>query len=380
MKHRSTITRAVAATALASLVFAACSSGAGSSAAEVYDGTDMEALIAAAQEEGELVAYWASGRVEAAGEAFEEKYGIKVTGTKLNDSESTERILREVDSKNVLSDVVGTVDGARLAQDLIPNGYVENYVPAAARDVVRPEWEEPFVYAFDINMWGYNSETYPQGCPIDNIWQLTEPEWNSNIHLLDPKLRSMQVAYFVEVEKHADALAEAYEDLYGEPIELTEENAGLEFVKRLAANEPILHAGDEEIAAAIGTKGQTTPPVGMYSLSKHRDNEKLDHALEFCDLAPLPAYANPIYIGIVEGAKNPNAARLFFEFLMTQEGMAAWVDEPGWYSIMPDITTSEINPFPSIEAWGDRAVAVTDIDTMSERRQPVLDLWIRTNG
>ena len=379
---RKTLISRFAALALAgALALTACSGNAGPTPdASVHDGSDMDALIAAAKAEGELVAYWASSRVEKAGEIFEEKYGIKVTGTKLSDTESTERILREVDSKNVLADVVGTVDGARLANDLIPNGYVENYVPVVAKDVVDPQFLDPMIYAFDINLWGYNTEAYPNGCPITNIWQLTDAEWKGNLHMLDPKLRSMTVSWMVELEKHSDELAAAYQQQYGKAIELTEANAGLEFIKRLAQNEPILHAGDEEIAAAIGTRGQTKPPVGQYSLSRHRDNEKLDHALGFCDFTPMPAYSNPIYIGIIAGAKHPNAARLFFEFLMTQEGMDAWVSDPGWYSVMPGITSSDINPFPSLEAWGDRSVPLTDIKTMTERRGDILDLWTRTNG
>jgi iron(III) transport system substrate-binding protein len=379
---RKTAISRLAALALAgALALTACSgSSQPSQETSVYDGTNMEALIAAAQAEGEVVAYWASSRIEGAGKAFEAKYGIKVTGTKLSDTESTERILREVDSKNVLADVVGTPDGARLANDLIPNGYVENYIPTTGSDVMDPAFKDPMIYAFDINLWGYNTESYPNGCPITNIWQLTEPEWKGNLHMLDPKLRAMTVAWMVEIEKHSDQLAAAYQELKGAPIELTEANAGLEFIKRLAQNEPILHNGDEEIAAAIGTRGQEKPPVGQYSLSRHRDNEKLDHALGFCDFTPIPAYSNPVYMGIISGAKHPNAARLLFEFLMTQEGMDAWVNDPGWYSVVPGITVADSNPFPSLEAWGDRTVPLTDIKTTNERRGPILDLWTKANG
>jgi ABC-type Fe3+ transport system substrate-binding protein len=60
---------------------------------------------------------------------FEEKYGIPVNGTKMNDSEQTERIIREVDSGNVQVDIMGYDDGGTLITHLIPEGYVTNWVP-----------------------------------------------------------------------------------------------------------------------------------------------------------------------------------------------------------------------------------------------------------
>ncbi|WP_454299190.1 ABC transporter substrate-binding protein [Salana multivorans] len=235
-----------------------------------------------------LVAYWHSSRIEKAGEAFEEKYGIKVTGTKQTDSETTERVVREVESGNILADVIGYDDGARLANHLIPYEIITNYVPPAYADVIDPEYTDPMIYLFQVTVWGYNTETYPDGCPVSNLWELTEPEWKRNIHMLDPRLRTTQVQWFAEAEKHSDELEAAYQEYAGEPLKLTEENAGLEFIKRLAQNDPIVHQGDEEIAVAVGVTGQANPPMGQYTIGRHRDNEKLGHALGYCELTRSP--------------------------------------------------------------------------------------------
>lgn len=374
--------KALIATSLAAtLLLAACGGGDDKgSDANVLDGSDMDALVAAAKEEGELTAYWHSSRIEKAGEAFEAKYGIKVTGTKQTDTETTERVVREVESGNVLADIIGYDDGARLANDLIPNGIVSNYVPPAYKDQIPAEYQDPMIYLFQVTVWGYNTETYPDGCPVSNIWELTEPEWSQNIHMLDPALRTTQIQWFAELEKHSDELAAAYKDLTGEELQLTEENAGLEFIKRLAENDPILHQGDEEIAQAVGVKGQTNPPLGQYSLGRHRDNEKLDHALGYCDLTPFPAFNQPSYVGIVEGAKHPNAARLFINFLMTDEGVSPWTSDPGAYSVVPGLPNSDQNPFDSIEGWGDRILNLTDTKNVGTRRSELVDFWTRVNG
>ena len=60
-----------------------------------------------------------------------------------------------------------------------------------------------------------------------------------------------------------DQLAAAYEELYGEELVLSEgcANAGYEFLKRLRENEPIFTSASDEVAEAVGTPGQSDPPI-----------------------------------------------------------------------------------------------------------------------
>lgn len=62
MNHRRSA-RWVGLLAASTLALTACSGGGNSTSADVQDGSDMDALIAAAQEEGDLVAYWHSSRI-----------------------------------------------------------------------------------------------------------------------------------------------------------------------------------------------------------------------------------------------------------------------------------------------------------------------------
>ncbi|OAM77615.1 hypothetical protein A3840_08880 [Devosia elaeis] len=348
-----------------------------SSTAVFAQSAEMDALIAAAKAEGSVVAYWHSSRVSKAGEGFEAKYGIPVLGTKMTDAESTEKVVREVESGNVQADIIGYDDGPRLVTELLPGGFVENYVPEDLAETIPESSRDPLVYLWQVSIFGYNTERYEE-CPISNVWQLTEPEWASKLHMLDPRLRSTQIQAFSAIEDRADGLAAAYEELYGKPLELTEDNAGLEFIKRLAASKPILYNEDVEIAAAVGARGQEAPPLGLYTLGRHREIESKNLALGMCPLTPFQGINQPSYVQVVADAPHPNAARLFAHYLLTEEGAAPWTADLGAYSSNPDLTSNAGNPFPNVAEWGD-SLLVSDNARVAERRGDLLDFWITNN-
>ena len=238
-------------------------------------GHSLDELITAAQKEGEVATYWHSSRMgKKVAKAFEKKYGIKVLATKMKDSEMTERIVREVSSGNVIVDLVGYDDGPMLDTVLTPKGFVENYVPPFLIKNIPEDSREPLIYLWQPFVFGYNSETYGDSCPIKSLWQLTEKEWSGRFHMWDPRIASSMLQMFSAMEDRSDDLVASYKKHYGKNLKLTEANAGLEFVKRLAANKPVLYNEDYEIAVAVGTRGQDKAPIGIYSLGRHRENKK----------------------------------------------------------------------------------------------------------
>ena len=115
-----------------------------------------------------------------------------------------------------------------------------------------------------------------------------------------------------------DQLAAAYEELYGEELVLSEgcANAGYEFLKRLRENEPIFTSASDEVAEAVGTPGQSDPPIGFCASSKLRKNEDNGWVLAPVNLYPttgIPAI-NTLYV--VEGCEHPAAAKLLIRFMM----------------------------------------------------------------
>jgi iron(III) transport system substrate-binding protein len=172
-------------------------------------------------------------------------------------------------------------------------------------------------------------------------------------------------------------MEQAYRDHYGEELEVTEENAGWEFLKRLFQNNMVVMGSDDDVSQAVGGAGQTEPPIGMYTYTKHRNMEELDLALGICDtMEPFMGYALATYIAQVNGAPHPNAAKLFTHFVLTEEGVAPWVlEDLGGYSSNPEVSA---NPEDEIGSWTNWREYLVTFDPVAaiEMRQDLQDFWL----
>lgn len=335
---------------------------------------DLQALIQAAQKEGEVVAYFTSSRIKDVGTAFEKKYGIKVKGTKMGDPEQAERVIREVDSKNVLVDVIGFEDGALLEGKLIPEGYVVNWVPPDIAPLLSPEDRNPLVFLWQPRIFGYNFESYKEP-PIKNIWQLTEPAWKGKIMIRDPAQTPANLAFFANITANPKLLEEAYQSYYGKPSGISEKDLGWEFLKRLFQNELIVMRSDEDVGDAVGAAGQKEAPIGFYTLTKQRDNKAKNLKLATMKgMVPFMGYALPTYALMVKNCPHPNAAKLLIHFILS-EGHTPWTArDMGAFS-----PNQKAPPHPDNEGtWSDWQKRLLRIDNKValKLRQDILDLWL----
>jgi iron(III) transport system substrate-binding protein len=347
-----------------------------SAPAATKESFDLDALIAAAKKEGTLTAYFTSSRITVAGKNFEAKYGIKVNGTKMADPEQTERLIRETDSKNVQVDVLGYEDGPTLEARLIPQGYAISWMPPNLTSVIPPQYQNPVIYQLQPRMFGYNTEVYGDKCPITNVWQLTEPKWKSKVILRDPAQTPANIGFFAALVSNPKLLEDAYKELYGKPLETKEENAGYEFLKRLAKNDVIPMKADGDIGDAVGAAGQKEPPIGMYTLTKHRDVKDKNLKIATCRaMQPFMGYALPTYLAIAKNAPHPNAAKLFVHFLLTPEGIAPWtVDDLGGFSTNPNAFVNPMNE----GKWSDWEKKLVPLDNKATAKlqQKLIDFWL----
>jgi ABC-type Fe3+ transport system substrate-binding protein len=343
----------------------------------VDEAFDLDALIAAAQAEGELVAYCGSGRIERAGEIFEELYGIKVTGTKMKDSEQNEIVVRSVDAGNVQVDFVAGDSGPRYEMELIPEGYLISWFPPDLEDVIPEKYQYPMRFLWQPRIFGYNTEVYGDKCPVTNVWQLTEDAWYGKVILRDPLITPAHLDFYVAIVSDPEPLAQAYEEYYGEPLVTDEENAGWEFLKRLFQNDPLTMDSDSDVGDAVGGAGQTDPPIGIYSLTKHRDIEEKDLKLRAChEMEPFIGYGYPMYGLIVKDALHPNAAKLFAHCLLSGPCMVPWASEDiGGFSSNPNVEVHPDNDFLLWSEWSERTLSWENQDAW-ELEQPVLDFWL----
>ena len=340
---------------------------------------DLDALVAAAQKEGELVAYWHSSRIDQAAKNFQAKYGIRVKGTKMNDAEQSERILREADAKNVQVDVLGYEDGPLLESRLVPEGYVVSWLPPDLADVVPPNSRNPLIYQWQPRMFGYNTEVYGSTCPVNNVWQLTDPKWRSKVIIRDPLVTSSQLGFFSAIVSQPKMMEQAYQDWAGKPLDVKEENAGWEYLKRLFQNDVIVMNADGDVGDAVGAAGQKEPPIGLYTLTKHRDIKEKNLKIATCrDMKPFMGYALPTYAVIAKDAPHPNAARLWIHYVLTPEGVSPWtVDDMGGFSSNPNAAVHPDNEGTWAE-W-EKHLLSFDNKTSLALRQRLLDFWLQNS-
>ncbi|HEU4808211.1 MAG TPA: ABC transporter substrate-binding protein, partial [Homoserinimonas sp.] len=165
----------------------------------------------------------------------------------------------------------------------------------------------------------YNEEANPDGPPVANLWELTEPEWNGKVVMVDPNVRGDYLDLMTEAVLRSDEFSSAYEELYGKSVQLDDDiqNAGEQWIKMLYDNGLILVDDTDAVNSAVGKMGQASPPVGFSSYSDLRDNEEEGWALQVAaGVAPASGIVFPAYLGLVAGGDHPAAARLFIDFAM----------------------------------------------------------------
>jgi iron(III) transport system substrate-binding protein len=336
---------------------------------------DWAAIEAAALEEGRLVVYSTTSRTVTAGESFQALTGIEVEVVRLGEQDLIERAYQESRAGVRNVDMIVVEDWVAARELLAATGYFVNYVPPTARERFAAHHQDPLVLGYINRIFGYNTEKHDED-PFTNVWQLTMPEYRGRVMIRDLAITGEHQNAFTEWIRRADELEAAYEALTGEALEMTEANAGLEFIKRFLQNDAIIMTSDTRIGEAVGARGQTDPPYGMfYVYSKHRDIPLQDLTLaDSRNIQPTLGYYYPIILQLAADARHPNAAKLFMEYLGTLEGFAPWADSPGVYTPNPDQVPFE-GDMPW--AWWEERLWGYDLDFAVAHRGIVLDTWLR---
>ena len=336
---------------------------------------DWSAVEEAALAEGRLVVYSTTSRTVTAGENFRALTGIEVEVVRLGEQDLIERAYQESRAGVRNVDMIVVEDWPAARELLANTGYFVNYLPPTARERFAPHHQDPLVLGYINRIFGYNTEKHDED-PFTNVWQLTMPEYSGRVMIRDVAITGEHQNAFTEWIRRSDELEAAYTELTGEPLAMTEPNAGLEFIKRFLQNDPIIMTSDTRIGEAVGARGQEDPPYGMfYVFSKHRDIPLQDLTLsESRNIQPTLGYYYPIVLQLASDARHPNAAKLFMEYLGTLEGFAPWADSPGVYTPNPDQVPFE-GDMPW--AWWEERLWGYDLDFAVQNRGIVLDTWFR---
>lgn len=345
------------------------------------DETDEELYQQAIEEGGTVTLYSISSRCGKVAEAFMAKYPeLKCESFDISTNELLEKVTREHEAGQYVADVVHIKDqDGSLYNEYVKNKVFYLYQPADIFSHIDPQYTDTATPLYiELTQLFYNAEAYPDGSPITNIWQLTEPQWQGKIMMQNP-LDNLSWGSWITgfcVGEVPDQLAAAYKELYGEDLVLSEgcANAGYEFLKRLHDNKPTYTSSSDEIAESVGTPGQSDPPVGFSASSKLRKNEDNGWVLAPVNLYPttgIPAI-NTLYV--VEGCQHPAAAKLLIRFMMggidgDTSGYEPFNTLGGWP------VRDDIEPAEGSVPYAEMNVSPFDPDEIYVNYNTVRDFW-----
>lgn len=319
---------------------------------------DYEAIYQAALAEGKVVIYAGSSRVPKVIELFNETYpGIEVESAHLGTAGAIQKVFEEQKAGIYKADLLQASLPSRQVFLLHENHMLFPWIPPDLKEVIPERWQKPLLaWIISGKSVAYNHQTYPEGQPFQSLWDLTKPEWRRKIFMTDPRVDAAFLDFCTNVVLRADEMAAEYKRVFGKPIELTTDNAGYEWLRRIIQNEPQLFAKDKEVATVLGAAGQEAVSIST-SLSRYRQvgdpakgNQQFWPAV---DTTPKFSHVYPNLLNIVYKAPHPNAAKLFLHFLMGDEqgkaGYAPWFIIGNW-PVRADIGNPPVHPFtPELE-------------------------------
>ncbi|WP_067180406.1 ABC transporter substrate-binding protein [Microtetraspora niveoalba] len=385
-------TRKIIPAALLALAVAACAPSTGDGgpdtaraeplpSASVDANFDLDALVAAAKKEGGLMVYDSSGDIEEVAKAFTAKYGIPMEGVKSDSPQTAEKMIREHAADNITIDATMYEDGGVLMGQLFPQGVVQTWVPADLKDQIPAENQNPLLALSKATVFAYNTKLSPEGCPVKNVWDLTEPEWAGKLVMQDPLGKPTVLSFFTQLDSHGNqALEQAYQAKYGKPLETKEKSAAYEWIKRISVNKPVLTGSDEDISGSVGAPNATDKKIGFMSISKFRNNQDKGYSQSTCTgMTPFAGFSYPKFVAIASKSKHPNAAKLFVHFIMTEEGVKHEIGEGGVSgngSVKPIVSPEGLDDWQGQLFHTDPGKLVDDL----RGRQTVSDFWRVNHG
>jgi iron(III) transport system substrate-binding protein len=364
------------------LTIAAAAVAAGSAAAADLDNMSYADLVAAAAKEGKVTVYSFTSRIAKVEEAFEKAYpGIDLIGVDISSTEQIARLAAEQAAGIRNADVAFISDTPVVLRELVAPGYLQTYVPPRLIDKLPKEMHDPLlVQRLSTKVLMYNEEASPDGPPVNNLWQLTLPEWKGRVIMVDPLQRGDYLDLMTEIVLRAEEMAAAYEKQFGKAIELKDGNrsAGEQWIADLFANDVVLVSSTDDVNAAVGKKGQTNPPIGFSTYSDRRDNEEEGWALQVANgVEPSPGILFPAAVAVVKDAPNPAAARLAIDFLMGDDSATGGAGYKPFYVAGDYAARSDIAPHPDAIPLAEFRAWRVDPAATVKIRQEVGDLILR---
>lgn len=307
---------------------ATASSSSSSSSSGDPDSRTFDELLESGKKNGnKLTVYSTASVTVTACSAFQKQYNlddIEFDCQQIGDTDQITRVATEEQSGAEGADVIFIQDGARVVSELVDPGYVYNWYNKQILDLVGDRAEPMLPWVYDNKVIIFNSNNVTKD-DIKNIWALTDEKFKGSFQMKDPTVEGVNMDFLVELtnDENSEKLATAYKDYFGNDIKLDSDcpNAGYQFIKNLYQNGAVLGTSDGDIAEAIGDQSQTQPWIALITLNKFKKNLDKGLALDYTsDVEPFAGFIYPIYALQTKNADNPDLAKAFTYWLLTQQG------------------------------------------------------------
>ncbi len=272
--------------------------------------------------------------------AFTDKYGVKVEVNRQTSGTLGTLLKAEVEGGKIIADVIEMGDVVTMQQSADKGWLLK---PTASEIPALQDWPAKWTYAsvgatypqaIAVYSITYNSQLAGADAPKD--WMgLTNPKWKGKLILGDPRASTQFLDF--------------YNSLY--------KQYGATFIKALGEQQPQYTA-----SLVTGVNSVASGDAVLMAPGAHWINtDLLDKGAPLADAYPLPAMSgSEQWMGLVKGSPHPNAAKLFFNFLLSKEGQTA---------TCKDLCSSVINatgtvPFPTTYASPDLTGAVARKDEL----------------
>lgn len=286
--------------AAAGLLAVAALAGCGGGGGEVAPSGDpsFDAVVARAVEEGQVVVYTSTPEAQEQRmiEAFNERYPDIDVRVVRGAGELPERLAAERRSNAAGADVLTFSD---------PSWFTKNAADVAALD-------SPSVDAWPADYWEVDREA-----ALSSIAPFGMIVWNTERFpsgfrtwedLLAPAVRG-------QLGTRSDMTA-----AYAGFLDFTERHLGPDYLTRLGEQDPKFYPSAVPMVQAVAS-GE----IGVTNLSVPIIVEDLKaKGAPIEAVVPTPGYGIAFASGVLENAKNPNAARVYLDFVLSPEGQAAY--------------------------------------------------------
>lgn len=266
-----------------------------------------DALVAEAQEEGELSVYTSNTDLDTIVDAFSDKYDIDVNVYRGNSESVLQRVLQESKAGFAGVDLIETNSGELniLGEEGLFYPYEGEF-----RDAVRPEGQKEHWTAdrFNVFVVASNTDMVKTSELPTSIEGFADPKWKGKIsmELGDVDWFSAMFEHFLEQGKTEEEVTEMF--------------------RAIAANAKVVKG--HTVQAELLSAGEFGVGISMYSHSVQEgteDGRPITWQPE--GAAPIqPLVLRPNGAGLVGTAQHPAAAVLFMDFLLT-DGQQNIADE-----------------------------------------------------